>query len=114
MSDVAALPSRQPNRMWAVVILILLEAALVISWSAGFVGIRFAIDHAPLFLILFWRSLVSGLILLPFALTVGPKIRLQDAVPPAEAQPGGRHAGASKPLDPVPVGGSDLRALCLA
>ncbi|ANK72914.1 MULTISPECIES: DMT family transporter [Ensifer] len=81
MSDVAALPSRRPNRMWAVVILILLEAALVISWSAGFVGIRFAIDHAPLFLILFWRSLVSGLILLPFALTVGPKIRLQDAVP---------------------------------
>lgn len=81
MSDVAALPSRRPNGVWAVLILILLEAALVISWSAGFVGIRFAIDHAPLFLILLWRSLVSGLILLPFALAIGPKIRMKDAVP---------------------------------
>lgn len=81
MSNVAALPSRRPNGVWAVSILILLEAALVISWSAGFVGIRFAIDHAPLFLILLWRSLVSGLILLPFALTIGPKIRMNDAVP---------------------------------
>ena len=81
MSDVAALPSRRPNRLWTLFILILLEAALVISWSAGFVGIRFAIDHAPLFLILLWRSLVSGLILLPFALAIGPKIRMKDAVP---------------------------------
>ncbi|WP_104663249.1 DMT family transporter [Ensifer adhaerens] len=81
MSDVAALPARQPSRVWGIFILILLEAALVISWSAGFVGIRFAIDHAPLFLILFWRSLVSGLLLLPFALTIGPKIRWKDAVP---------------------------------
>lgn len=81
MSDVAALPSRRPNRLWTLFILILLEAALVISWSAGFVGIRFAIDHAPLFLILLWRSLVSGLILLPFALAIGPKIRMKDAGP---------------------------------
>ncbi|SDA99259.1 DMT family transporter [Sinorhizobium sp. NFACC03] len=81
MSDVAALPQRQANRFLAVFILILLEAALVISWSAGFVGIRFAIDHAPIFLILLWRSLVSGLLLLPFALTIGPKIRLKSAVP---------------------------------
>lgn len=81
MSDVAALPQRQANRFSAIVILILLEAALVISWSAGFVGIRFAIDHAPIFLILLWRSLVSGLLLLPFALTIGPKIRLKSAAP---------------------------------
>lgn len=55
-------------------ITLLAEALLVISWSGGFVGVRFAIDHAPLFLILLWRSLVSGLILLPFALTIGPPI----------------------------------------
>ncbi|KSV92456.1 DMT family transporter [Sinorhizobium sp. GL28] len=80
MSDVA-LPQRQANRFSVIVILILLEAALVVSWSAGFVGIRFAIDHAPIFLILLWRSLVSGLLLLPFALTIGPKIRWKDAAP---------------------------------
>jgi drug/metabolite transporter (DMT)-like permease len=58
-----------------------LEAALVVSWSAGFVGIRFASDHAPIFLILLWRSLVSGVLLLPFALTMGPRLRWSD-VPP--------------------------------
>lgn len=52
-----------------------LEVALVLSWSAGFVGIRFAIDYAPIFLILLWRSLVSGLVLLPFALLAGPRMK---------------------------------------
>ncbi|MET4691888.1 DMT family transporter [Sinorhizobium fredii] len=80
MTDIATLPYRRANQLWAVLVLILLEAALVISWSAGFVGIRFAIDHAPIFLILLWRSLVSGLVLLPFALTMGPPIRLRDAL----------------------------------
>lgn len=64
-----------------ILVLVLLEAALVICWSAGFVGIRFASDHAPIFLILLWRSLVSGLVLLPFALTVGPKLRWKDILP---------------------------------
>jgi drug/metabolite transporter (DMT)-like permease len=62
-------------------ILILLETALVICWSAGFIGIRFASDHAPIFLILFWRSLGSGLVLLPVALTVGPKLRWASVLP---------------------------------
>lgn len=61
----------------AMATLIGLEAALVVSWSAGFVGIRFAIDHAPIFLILLWRSLTSGLLLLPFAL-LGPRMRGRD------------------------------------
>ena len=34
---------------------------VVLSWSAGFVGVRFATGYAPIFLILLWRSLVSGL-----------------------------------------------------
>lgn len=55
--------------------LLLLEAALVLCWSSGFVGVRFAIDHAPVFLILLWRSLVSGLVLLPLALLFGPRLR---------------------------------------
>lgn len=57
-----------------------LEVALVLSWSAGFVGIRFAIDYAPIFLILLWRSLVSGLVLLPFALLMGPRMQRQDVL----------------------------------
>ena len=39
------------------VILVLLEAGLIISWSAGFVGMRFALDYAPVWLVLFWRTL---------------------------------------------------------
>lgn len=58
--------------------LLLLEGALVVCWSSGFVGVRFAVDHAPVFLILLWRSLVSGLLLLPFALLIGPRLLARD------------------------------------
>src|SRR5690606_23707354 len=77
MTDATAASPRHRATLSAVAILVLLEAALIVSWSAGFVGIRFAIDHAPIFLILLWRSLISGLFLLPFALTLGPKLRLK-------------------------------------
>jgi drug/metabolite transporter (DMT)-like permease len=43
--------------------------------------VRFATDHAPIFLILLWRSLVSGLILLPFALLIGPRPQWRDVLP---------------------------------
>jgi drug/metabolite transporter (DMT)-like permease len=72
---------RRGGRFLAIAVLVVLEAALVASWSAGFVGMRFAIDHAPVFLILLWRSLVSGLILLPFALTIGPALRWKSILP---------------------------------
>lgn len=80
MSNITA-TARPKGGVWALLLLIGLEAALVISWSAGFVGIRFAIDHAPIFLILLWRSLVSGLVLLPFALTIGPALRWRLVLP---------------------------------
>ncbi len=66
------LPSRTPFRqrlLWP-----LLATGLVISWSSGFVGIRFASEDASVLLVLFWRTLVSGLVLLPFALTIGGPI----------------------------------------
>jgi drug/metabolite transporter (DMT)-like permease len=81
MNDIAAATAGPKGGLPALFLLIALEAALVISWSAGFVGIRFAIDHAPIFLILLWRSLVSGLLLLPFAVTVGPAIRWHNVLP---------------------------------
>ncbi len=61
--------------MGGVALLLLLETGLILSWSAGFVGVRFAADHAPISLILLWRSLVSGLVLLPFAVLLGPRMR---------------------------------------
>jgi drug/metabolite transporter (DMT)-like permease len=48
---------------------------LVIAWSSGFVGTRYASDQASVMLVLFWRTLLSGLILLPFALMIGPRMR---------------------------------------
>lgn len=55
--------------LWPIV-----ASALVLSWSSGFVGIRFASENADVMLVLFWRTLLSGLILLPFALLIGPRI----------------------------------------
>lgn len=71
-------PLNPPQTSQAAVLLALgLEAALVISWSGGFVGTRFALGYAGIFSILLWRSLVSGLLLLPFALTCGPRLTFQ-------------------------------------
>lgn len=64
----------------ATALAVLLEAALVISWSGGFVGIRFSIDYAPIFSILLWRSLVSGLLLLPMAWILGPPMKVRDVI----------------------------------
>lgn len=55
----------------------LLAAALVLSWSSGFVGIRYASQVASVPQILFGRSLFSGLSLLPLALLTGPRITLR-------------------------------------
>ncbi|TKD26294.1 DMT family transporter [Rhodobacter capsulatus] len=52
----------------------LMAAALVLSWSSGFIGIRYASESAGVGLVLFWRTLMAGLILLPFALTLGPRM----------------------------------------
>ena len=80
MSDLALSGPRASTGAGALVGTVLLEAALVVSWSAGFVGVRFASDHAPIFLILFWRSLASGALLLPLALAVGPRLRACDVL----------------------------------
>ncbi len=79
-TDPARPPGAPTLRLGAVALTILLEAALVLSWSGGFVGIRFAIDYAPIFSILLWRSLVSGLLLLPFALALGPRWKLKEVL----------------------------------
>lgn len=73
-----ALPASAPARhplLWP-----LMATLLVIGWSSGFVGIRYASEEASVLLVLFWRTLLSGLILLPFALTIGPRLRLRGVV----------------------------------
>ena len=66
-------PARNQRRfLWP-----LMATLLVISWSSGFVGIRYASEQASVTLVLFWRTLLSGLILLPFALAIGPRMRLR-------------------------------------
>ena len=68
------MPPPHPAAARAALPALLLEAALLLCWSGGFVGVRFANDYAPIFSILLWRSLVSGLLLLPWALTRGPRL----------------------------------------
>ena len=45
--------------------LIALEVGLIIAWSSGFVGARLAADVSSVFLVLFWRFVFVGLLLLP-------------------------------------------------
>jgi len=47
--------------------LLVLQAAMVLAWSAGFIGYRFAAEHAPTFLVSFWRFALAVPLLLPFA-----------------------------------------------
>ncbi|HEV2505200.1 MAG TPA: DMT family transporter [Mesorhizobium sp.] len=64
------LPVQNRNRfVWP-----LMASALILAWSSGFVGIRYANEEASVVTILFWRTLLSGLILLPFALAIGPRM----------------------------------------
>ncbi|RMV77080.1 Drug/metabolite transporter superfamily permease [Pseudomonas caricapapayae] len=61
----------------------LLEAALILTWSSGFVGARFSLEHAPPLLVVFWRCVVVTLILLPFVArqfkTIPPATLLKNA-----------------------------------
>lgn len=51
-----------------------LTTLLVLVWSSGFLGVRWMSDTTPILTILFWRCLMSGLILLPFALALRPRL----------------------------------------
>lgn len=71
ISQPAAVPRQHPL-LWPALALL-----LIIGWSSGFVGIRYANQEASVAVLLFWRCLISGLILLPIALFLGPKMRLR-------------------------------------
>lgn len=44
----------------------LLEAAMVLTWSSGFIGMRFSADYAPVYLVTLWRFVALSIALLPF------------------------------------------------
>ncbi len=76
LHDILRQPGERLRRfLWPV-----LAALLVISWSSGFVGIRYASEHASVLLVLFWRTLLSGAILAPFALLLGPPLRARQVL----------------------------------
>jgi len=70
MTDISLSPPNSARRylLWPA-----MAAMLIVGWSSGFVGIRFANEEASVFLLLFWRTLLSGVVLLPFALALGPR-----------------------------------------
>ncbi|WP_342346200.1 DMT family transporter [Burkholderia perseverans] len=43
-----------------------LEALMVVTWSSGFVGMRFSAGQAPIFLVMLWRLIAVSVCLLPF------------------------------------------------
>jgi drug/metabolite transporter (DMT)-like permease len=57
---------------------------LIVSWSSGFIGIRYANEEASIATLLFWRVLLSGLILLPFALYFGPPMKWRSVLKQAQ------------------------------
>lgn len=50
---------------------------LVFGWSSGFVGVRYVNEETSVVIVLFWRTFLSGLILLPFAIAYGPRLRFR-------------------------------------
>lgn len=72
MTPTAHSPTLLRRLLWPI-----LAAALVTSWASGFIGIRYASEHATVFQVLFWRNLTAGAILLLPALLIGPRITLR-------------------------------------
>lgn len=58
----------------------LLLLAMVVSWSSGFIGYRFAADQGSVFLASLWRFILAAVVLLPFAWTGLRQLRRRDVL----------------------------------
>ncbi|MGP6218615.1 EamA family transporter, partial [Pseudomonas paraeruginosa] len=56
-----------PRAMPAATRLLAVQLGMVLAWSSGFVGYRYAMEQAPVFLTSFWRFAACLALLLPFA-----------------------------------------------
>jgi drug/metabolite transporter (DMT)-like permease len=59
---------------------LLLLLGMVISWSSGFIGYRYAAEQGGVFLATFWRFVLAALVLLPFAFRQLRQLRWSDAM----------------------------------
>lgn len=57
-----------------------LEIGLVVAWSSGFIGGTLASNTGSIFTVLFWRFLITSVILLPFTLKVLAKLTTRDLI----------------------------------
>lgn len=62
------------------VIGLLLLLAMVVSWSSGFIGYRYAAEQGGVFLATFWRFVLAALVLLPFAFKQLSQLRWADVL----------------------------------
>ncbi len=54
-----------PRAMPGATRLLAVQLGMVLAWSSGFVGYRYAMEQAPVFLTSFWRFAVCLALLLP-------------------------------------------------
>lgn len=59
---------------------LLLLLAVIVSWSSGFIGYRYAAEQGGVFLASFWRFVLAAVVLLPFALKELPRLQRADLV----------------------------------
>lgn len=59
-------PQRRPVARSGRWVSALLLAAMVLSWSSGFIGYRYATQHSGVMLVTFWRFVLAALLLLPW------------------------------------------------
>ena len=58
----------------------LLLAAMVLSWSSGFIGYRYVAEQSGVFLATFWRFVLAALVLLPFVMGELRRLEWRDGV----------------------------------
>jgi len=59
---------------------LLLLLGMVISWSSGFIGYRYAAEQGGVFLATFWRFVLAALVLLPFVFMQLRQLRWSDVL----------------------------------
>ncbi|MCR9212383.1 MAG: DMT family transporter [Proteobacteria bacterium] len=60
--------------------LLMLETGLIICWSSGFIGAQLASSTPSVFLVLFWRFLLTAVVLVPFTYKICIALPKRDLV----------------------------------
>jgi drug/metabolite transporter (DMT)-like permease len=76
LTAVAASPPRTATKLIGLTLLL----GMVVSWSSGFIGYRYAAEQGGVFLATFWRFVLAALVLLPFAFKQLRQLRWGDVL----------------------------------